>query len=161
MIQILQAFRIGVVNLFGITVPGFLLLFFSFFGLLVPMINMALHISHSNWGGFLDFYQKNTFVIIAITLIISYVAGLILRLSSPDELDKVSGEVVLHSFENNPEEKDVWPYTGKLDDKFPYFNFRKYLEARALNHLLEFVSWGPDPGDDSKTPSAPSLTKRS
>lgn len=160
MTQILQAFRIGVVNLFGITVPGFLLLFFTAFGLVIPVLNIALHISKTNWDGFLDFYQKNEFVIFAITLIVSYVAGFILRLSSPDELDQVSGRIVLDTFDN-PEEKAVWPFTGEPGDKFPYFRFYDYLKARALTHLLPFVTWGPDHDKEQDKQKDAPRTKRS
>lgn len=153
MVQLLQALRIGVVNLFGITVPGFLILLFAVVGFMVPVLNIVFHISPFNWDILHSYYQQNSFVTLIITVIISYVAGYILRLSTPDDLDAVSAKKVLKTMDSK--EKNVWPFTTEKGDKFPYFNFRAYLEARDLGHLLDHVKWGSDKKSSNVT------TKRS
>jgi hypothetical protein len=83
-----------------------------------------------------------------LVIILSYIIGYILRLSSPDDLDKISAKKVLKRL--TLEEKEVWPYTDKPYDKFPYFNFQKYLKARDLGHLLEHVKWGDETEETKK-----------
>lgn len=147
MIQTLQLFRIGVINLFGITVPGFLMLMFLLLGLFIPGINIATEFSDLKWQIIFKIYSENTFIIIFLFIILSYILGYILRLSSPDDLDKISAKKVLKRL--TPKEQEVWPYTDKPYDKFPYYNFGEYLKARDLEHLLEHVKWG-DETDNTK-----------
>jgi hypothetical protein len=84
-------------------------------------------------------------VVIAIVLILAYVIGYILRLSTPDELDKRSTEIVLKDMERAGQGsvmKDRWPI--RLDDegnKFPYFHFREYLDHRKHHDLAACVKW--------------------
>ena len=136
----LRAFRLGAINLFGGALSGFLLIFIAIAGLLVPFLAIALKLSGINWEAVTSFVFAYRWSLIGITLILSYIAGYILRLTSPDELDKKSIEHVLGQIED--EEKPVCPCSGKEGDKFPYFNFHKYLEARGHEELLKYVNWG-------------------
>lgn len=144
--ETLRALSLGAVHLFGIAVPGFLLIFLASIGLFVPALAMALHFSHPNWGVVISFYERNQVLIVSMLLLLSYIAGYILRLSSPDELDQESAKHALRQMDDN--ERRVWPYQGKEGDRFPYFHFREYLEARGLHHLAEHVKWGPPGASD-------------
>lgn len=156
--ETLRALSLGAVHLFGIAVPGFLLILLASIGLFVPALAIALHLSSPNWGVVISFYERNQVLIAAIILLLSYIAGYILRLSSPDELDHVSAQHALQQMDDN--ERRMWPYQGKEGDRFPYFHFRTYLEERDLYHLAEHVKWGPPerPPDSSDKPKP---TKRS
>ncbi len=150
-LEIPRTLRLGVMNLFGIAIPGFLILFFSFFGFFVPAVIIALDLSHSDWNTIIPFFEKNTVVTAIVIILFSYVAGYILRLSTPDDLDKVSAEKVLKKLrEEEPGEIETWPYTEIEGDKFPYFNFQRYLFERGLGEFLYLVRWEPDP--KGKTP---------
>lgn len=141
MIEILRALRLGVVNLFGIAVPGFLLLFLLVLGFLVPGIAAALHVAGPVRGP-LSAASSSVAVAVIVAVILSYVVGYILRLSSPDELDLVSAKKVLAQMD--AEDIDQWPFRGDEKEKWPYFHLRAYLKARHLEHLLYLVKWGPD-----------------
>lgn len=146
MIEFLRAFRLGVVNLFGVAIPGFLLIFLFVLGFVMPTMAIVLHMSGISLNAINPFSYNPTFIA-AIMIIFSYVAGYILRLMTPDKLDKVSAKKVI---EGLPEkEKDIWPiriedYEQNTDNKYPYFYMREYLEARDFKYLLELVKWGPD-----------------
>lgn len=147
----LRSLRLGAVSLFGVAVPGFVLIFLAAIGLLVPCLAIALHVSNVSWNAVAGVVHADRWLVVGAALILSYVVGYILRLTSPDDLDKMSTEHVLANLPK--EELSVWPCRGDDGDKFPYFHFRSYLEARGHDDLLEHVPWGPDA--DKKT------TKRS
>jgi hypothetical protein len=143
MVGLLRSLRLGAVNFFGVGVPGFLILFLVTFGAIVPIAVLALYICGLDSSALTTVYAANKMEFVVSWLILSYVAGYILRLSSPDDLDEVSGRKVLAKLQR--ENETAWPYTGERGDKFPYFGFRKYVSARGLDHLLSHVRWGPDP----------------
>jgi hypothetical protein len=148
--ETLRSLSLGAVHLFGVAVPGFLLIFLAVTGLLIPALAIALHISHADWRVVLSVCERNRVLVISVALLLSYVAGYILRLSTPDKLDQESAKHVLNELDEA--EKNLWPYRGEEGDKFPYFYFREYLEERDLHHLAEHVKWGPpsSAGDRSK-----------
>ena len=140
----LRAFSLGVINVFGVAVPGFLVLFFPVVGLFAPSMALAIQASGSDWQHVADLaarFNINLFIA-TVLLVLSYVAGYILRLTSPDKLDVRSAKHVLAELPE--EERTVWPYQENHGDKFPYFHLGKYLEARGLHDLIQHVTWGPD-----------------
>lgn len=145
----LRAFSLGVINVFGVAVPGFLVLFFPAVGLFAPSLALAIHASGADWQGAGALLARYNPPLLAgtVLVVLSYVAGYILRLTSPDKLDLRSAQHVLA--ELGEDERKVWPYQGDRGDKFPYFHLRKYLEARGLKELVPHVPWGPD--SDSET----------
>ncbi len=153
MIEFLRALKLGAVNLFGVAIPGFMLLFFSVLGAIAPAIVLCMGLFHTTLPfEILENYKLPTTVVVVI---FSYVGGYILRLSTPDELDKKSAQVVLETMDED--EKSCWPYTGNPTDKFPYEHFWLYLEQRGLNEVRRQVTWGkPLPGL-----SGPQFGKRS
>ncbi|MEW6747462.1 MAG: helix-turn-helix domain-containing protein [Planctomycetota bacterium] len=72
-------------------------------------------------------------LVLMVVLVVAYTLGYMLRLFSPDRLDAISGKRVLQSMSR--EEREVWPYTGCPQDKFPYFHTREYLQARNLSDV--------------------------
>ncbi len=105
MLEIIRALRLGAINLFGIAIPGFLMVFFTFAGFLIPIITIVLHISKSDWSNILSLYEKNNFIVAIIVVLFSYVTGYILRLATPDDLDKVSARNVRIKLQSDdPEE---------------------------------------------------------
>ena len=105
MIEVLRALRLGAINLFGIAVPGFLLIFFTLVGFLLPVMTIALHVSNTNWEFLISLYEDNAFIVIATGVLFSYVAGYILRLSTPDDLDEISATKVVKAL--SEKEKSV------------------------------------------------------
>jgi hypothetical protein len=82
-----------------------------------------------------------------VVIVLSYVLGYILRLSSPDKLDRISARYVLKGESTSKYfRQDEWPYSPSDPlDKYPYFNFRNYLIRRGHAHLTKhLVTWGPD-----------------
>jgi hypothetical protein len=138
MIEFLRAIKLGAVNLFGVAIPGFLLLSFSIAGVAAPAIVFAIGIFHiSSFPA--ELLGENKLEAIVVVVVFSYVAGFILRLSSPDGLDRISAEKVREY--QSKSENECWPYTGK-DDKYPYNNFWRYLKERKLDKLCKLVTWG-------------------
>jgi hypothetical protein len=137
----LKSLRLGTLNFFGIGVPGFLLLFFGFVGFMVPVGLCLLDYVNSPVSQLIEIYNKNRIELIVIVIILSYVCGYILRLTTPDELDIKSGKKIIRH------EGQDWPYTGRVDDKFPYYHYKLYLASRGQTELSELVKWG-DPKED-------------
>src|SRR5687768_9774353 len=115
MIEALRAIRVGAVNLFGIAIPGFLILFVSFGGFVIPLLMLAWIGGGAELPVLVTVYNSNEALVWMLVVVFSYVAGYILRLSSPDDLDEVSGRKVLTKMK--PKEREVWPYTGDEEDK--------------------------------------------
>lgn len=164
MVEFFRFFRLGVVNLLGVTVPGFLVLFLLGVGFVLPLAAVfddtamvpAGHEPARLVSSMHDLYLENRGIAISLVLIFSYLIGYLLRLSSPDVLDRVSAERVLDAMGagsgkpgGQAAAEDEWPFRGEPDNKFPYFHFREYLESRGLTDLATHVEWGP-PGDRGK-----------
>jgi hypothetical protein len=111
--ELLRALRLGTINLFGIAVPGFLLLFSSVTGFLLPFVALALNLNDVQLHVDLDWYNAGKWILASIFILISYVAGFILRLTSPDELDRIS-VTKMHS--------DVWN-KEYIKERFLILNF--------------------------------------
>jgi hypothetical protein len=182
--DILRTFRLGTINLLGVTVPGLIFLFLLFFGFIAPVTisignltcrtpdplnqissfntnkaetNTAKIMVLSAKAGkdvptlatsTLDETALSVFdlppfghisasVVGAIVVILAYVIGYIFRLSTPDELDQRSAQIVHKKMK--PE--DHWPYRGEKDNKFPYIHFQDYLENRLHSDLAKLVKW--------------------
>jgi hypothetical protein len=148
--DIVKTIRVGTVDFFGVIVPGILVIAMCGLGFLAPMLSLIMDVSDVPFDP--SSVAPNVVIIAVISLVVfAYVLGYILRLSSPDELDRISARHVI------TEEKkmgtnlsaDDWPYNPEdRNDKYPYFNFRNYLIRRGHEHLTrELVTWGHD--DDS------------
>lgn len=183
--NISKSVRVGTVDFFGIMIPGVLIIAMCMIGFTVPLVAVIMDISKTEMAAIV---VDTNGVLLAIFLLIifSYVLGYILRLSSPDQLDRKSAvkviwaecirdteEIVpltilewiksiiktplafgnwIYSMKNTRQimkdwiEKDGWPYNpGDPKDKYPYLNFRNYLEKRGHQQLAkELATWGSD-----------------
>ncbi len=152
--DLIKSIRVGAVDFFGIMMPGILLLTMCTIGFFIPLILIIMNLTGSSIAGidWQEILSRNVSLILTIlvfaVLVSSYVIGYILRLSSPDELDKKSAKKVIEKEKRASAnfEEDCWPYN--LDDKtekYPYSRFRDYLKKRGHLELIdELVTWCPD-----------------
>lgn len=175
--DILRTLRLGVVDLLGVTVPGLILLFLLLFGCIAPSFLLFSDVG-SRWPAVTSqavVSSTNTppivaesgephvismlrnlpplgrvpaSIVLAVVLIFAYIIGYILRLSSPDILDKESTPIVLGEMEKEKErsvEEDRWPIRlGEKENKFPYWHFAEYLKHRKHDELAAHVEWNKD-----------------
>ncbi|HWT01815.1 MAG TPA: hypothetical protein VN256_16325 [Pyrinomonadaceae bacterium] len=107
MIELFRFFRLGIVNLVGVTLPGLLTLFFLGVGFLAPVVifvfNLAQRLAGAEqsaaWATAASLYGENKGVIILLVVTLAYVIGYVIRLSTPDELDRISARNVLKKME--------------------------------------------------------------
>lgn len=105
--ELFRSFRIGTVQLFGITLPGLLLVFLYSISLLVPLGILFYFVSWEDLPSKISsdelkllknyyfIYKDHLLLIIILIVILSYIIGYIIRLSTPDDLDQISGRKVL------------------------------------------------------------------
>jgi len=150
MAELLRALRLGAVNIFGVAIPGFLLLFISGIGFLLPMLllmssiqgeySLATNFQWYDSNKYFQWYDSNKWLIVSVIILISYIAGFILRLTSPHELDKVSVK---------KRESDVWDHEYEKET-FPYSRLKSYFNDYGHPDLAELVSWDPLKKDGEK-----------
>jgi hypothetical protein len=136
--ELLRALQLGTINLFGIAVPGFLLLFSSVTGFLLPFMALALNLNNIQLHVDLNWYNSSKWILVGILILISYVAGFILRLTSPDALDRVS-VTKMHS--------DVWDKNYEKE-RFPHTKLGSFLDGLGHSDLAALVPWHPDKYSD-------------
>ena len=156
MSEVLRVFRLGVINLLGVTVPGLMFIIILVSGFAAPFVLVLQHLSISlspnlQISKFPDLPPLGTIPVawvIILTFIMAYTIGYIIRLSTPDKLDKISGDHVIKEMGGiEKAEEEHWPYRKETNEKFPYFYTKDYLEHRGHNELLELVTWGKDNKD--------------
>jgi len=145
--EIAKSIRMGTVDFFGVLVPGILVITMVALGVFMPLLSLLMDISNINIK--LEAIDLNAATLILASLIIfAYVLGYILRLSSPDALDRISAKkVIVKEIKAGTDMvADGWPYDpDNPKDKYPYFNFRNYLLKRGHEHLTKaLVTWGSD-----------------
>jgi uncharacterized protein YacL len=113
-----KSIRIGTVDFFGILIPGLLTTVTFAVGFFVPIIMFILYIAPTN---ILEMIQDPKYIafILVMLVIFSYVLGYILRLSSPDELDKISARnVILKELDRMSEQEEKeQEETGKKNER--------------------------------------------
>jgi hypothetical protein len=158
--DISKAIRVGTVDFFGILVPGVLVITMWGLGFFLPIMALVMDLSNVKMSQ-IPIDTNNAILILFFLVIFSYVFGYILRLTSPDELDRKSARhVIAKEVQSGTDiEMDEWPFDPENEkDKFPYLNFRNYLIVRGHKHLTEdLVIWGPD--DESCTDAQPEKKK--
>ena len=114
MVEFFRFFRLGIVNLIGITFPGLLIIFFALIGI-TPIIILSLNLASvfisdvpANILELLNYsVMMNKAGIVFFYIIFAYIIGSILRLSSPDELDRISSDKVLREmFRENQQNQE-------------------------------------------------------
>ncbi|HBY07645.1 MAG TPA: hypothetical protein DEH22_07620 [Chloroflexi bacterium] len=94
--ELAKSIRVGTVNFFGIIVPGVLVITMLGLGFFWPAITLISDLVDIviPW---LELYQNFTWLILGVLIVFAYVFGYILRLSSPDELDRISACQVINA----------------------------------------------------------------
>lgn len=95
-------------------------------------------------------------------MLLSYILGYIIRLTTPDFLDQISAQTIVKNWGRTEKKKrnrfrdvvitssktpeaDYWPFHGDPEskNKYPYYYFKEYLIARGHPNLANLVTWGP------------------
>ncbi|HWS85638.1 MAG TPA: hypothetical protein VN282_01485 [Pyrinomonadaceae bacterium] len=100
MLELFRFFRLGLVNVVGVTVPGVLFLLFAGVGFVLPLSLFVLYFNQlltavPHYEGWLlvgAAYRENKATLTVLFFVLAYVIGYIIRLSSPDELDRKSAK---------------------------------------------------------------------
>jgi len=141
------------VNIFGVAVPGFLLVFIFGVGFVLPGSALTLDLSGVTWPTAVDAVGEHIWPIGIIVVVMSYIAGYILRLSTPDDLDQRSAQKIVARMKKserlkwacqNPDGNYDYSENRDQEDKFPYLHLHEYLRARSHADLLQYVEWGAD-----------------
>lgn len=116
MLELFRFFRVGIVNLVGVTLPGLLTLFFLGAGFIWPLLIFVFDLNQwfagvdraAVWKTIGSLYSSNKGIITSLIIILAYIIGYIIRLSTADELDRISAKNVLKKMgeEAPPESKD-------------------------------------------------------
>jgi len=163
MADYLRNFGIGVINLLGVAVPGALLIGLATFGFLIPLAAISLNLSGNPlsiawpkeppWA---EVIVSFVHISIAMFAVLSYVTGYILRLTSPNELDKASvewmekknGSRVTSKAEM---ERKVTCGNRTYNDEFPYWGLGLFLETIGHKELSKYVTWTAVKPDECST----------
>jgi hypothetical protein len=115
-LELFRFFRLGIVNLVGVTLPGLLTLFFLGVGFIGPLLIFVFDLNQwfagvdraAAWKTMGSLYSSSKGIITSLIIILAYIIGYIIRLSTPDELDRISAKNVLKKMgeESTPEAKE-------------------------------------------------------
>ena len=149
MADIFRSFRLGIINLLGVTVPGLIVLFLVCVGCLAPVALLIQDLTtdpavaiKSGFPEIPPIGAVSPAIVVSAVLVLAYIVGYIFRLSTPDDLDRISAKHVIKKMGGvNKAESDHWVHHDELDNKFPYFHFRDYLEYRKHDELVPLVDW--------------------
>lgn len=145
--DILRSFRLGIINVLGVILPGLMFLFLLFFGCLMPVVLLLGNVqSDITLDHLPPLGRIPDSAAVLIAAVLAYVIGYIFRLSTPDDLDKKSAALVIAKMKvekgsETAAADDHWPYREESDNKFPYFYFKDYLEHREHHDLARHVKW--------------------
>jgi hypothetical protein len=146
--NMVKSMRVGTVDFFGILLPGLLAVVVCAIGFFIPVLILILDFTGTVNAHWIVSDPTLIAFILFVLIVLSYILGYILRLSSPDELDRISAKYVIEREKKISKYflEDEWPYDFNDPlDKYPYFNFRNYLIRRGHTHLTkDLVTWGPD-----------------
>ena len=92
MLELFRFFRLGIVNLVGVTLPGLLTLFFLGVGFIWPLLIFVFDLNQwfagveraAAWEAIGSLYSSNKGLITSLIIILAYIIGYIIRLSTPD-----------------------------------------------------------------------------
>jgi hypothetical protein len=122
-----------------------IVLFLICFGCLAPLALLIQDLTGAIKSGFPEIPPIGAVspgVAVSAVLVLAYVVGYIFRLSTPDDLDRISADHAIKKMGGVREAKrDHWVHYGEPDNKFPYFHFRDYLKHRKHDELLDYVDW--------------------
>ncbi len=127
--ELIKSFRLGVVQVFGLIVPGLALLpSFAYLLCLEQRTDKCFVLP--NWGS-----HRIEFAAAVLTL--AYVLGFIVRLIPMESLDWLSRGWLNRVGKWRGRDKAL-----PLNGPYPYKNLAEVLEMRGLGPLCEYVTWG-------------------
>jgi len=137
--EYLRSFNVGVVNLMGIMVPGLLFILFGTFVLIIPSIIFLHSLMSTDVSSILSLLDKDKVIaiyqtfkweIIVALLVFSYACGYLLRLLTPDRLDRKSAERILkdryYDRIRSDRQKSTDPFIKKWKIYYLDRNFKKW-----------------------------------
>ena len=148
-----KTIRVGTVDLFGIVIPGMIVIAMCVIGFFVPLASIVVDISHAETTP-IEMDTNELLLALFLLVIFSYVVGYILRLSSPDQLDRKSAINVIKGEYFKKELKSVpltlRDYVPALKDRWHVF--KKWYESTFVSwdEIKEWIKddgWPFDPGD--------------
>jgi hypothetical protein len=138
MIDFLRGLGVGIVNLLGVAVPGALLLGLAAFGLALPSLVLALNLTGVAVPAPQTWPKEIEWAALAGFAGLSYVAGYILRLNSPNDLDRSSVER-RHRRKMMPSRVG---FPKGRNDHFPYLGLSEYVGKLKTSYALaSLVVW--------------------
>jgi hypothetical protein len=133
--ELVKSFRLGVVQIFGIMVPGLVLL--------ASLAYALLGGNHLDWG--ID-WKSYRIEVAAGVMILSYLLGFIVRLIPMDSLDFFASLwLKLRLFVRRK-------WNRRPQGFYPYRNLKDLLRADGLKGLESYVLWGPDKEQEARSP---------
>ena len=158
MIDVIRSFRLGIINLFGIVIPGVFLLATLLYGIFFPVLIVVaqlldtVYLSETKDTPTLTYlsqlFEANAVFIILGFLITAYIVGYLVRLMTVDQLDEVSArkirdrpsKVAVDEARSGP---GLYYDPDDKTDNYPYKRFRQSLEDRGMKKLAKMVKWSP------------------
>lgn len=139
--NMIKSVQVGAVDFFGILMPGLLTTVTSITGFFIPIFLLIVTVTGAHVP-VVPFEPTGVGAVLFVLVLFSYVLGYILRLSSPDELDKISARNVIlreldrlhEQFEKHPEEnQDHQVYKVSLW-------YRLILHYPHLRNMIKAIS---------------------
>lgn len=151
--ELSKTIRVGTVDFFGIMIPGMIVIAMCVIGFFVPLASIIVDISRAETTP-IEVDTNGLLLALFLLVIFSYVFGYILRLSSPDQLDRKSAIKVIKGEYLKKELKSI-PLT--LQDnvsalKGKWHVIKKWYESTfvswdGIKEWIKDDGWPFDPGD--------------
>lgn len=123
----MQSQRIGIINFFGVLIPGS---FLSFYILLIIACILEISGMSNSHRVILDSINANGLVFSTGFFFVSYLLGMVIRLHAPSKVDKYATSLL-----NIIGKKGDW-----VNEDFPYSNsLTNWFKANGLGHVIEFM----------------------
>lgn len=146
--ELLQFMSIGIINLFGIMIPGLLFLIFTTFNTVFPSITLFFEFLNVSETAFFvnrlkqayHVFVANKSMIIIFALTLSYVLGYLIRLWTVDDLDEKSANKVLKRMCDEYLSSRVKPRKSKMIIRLlfkPTKTYREIKEKKRKRNKLE------------------------
>ena len=129
--EIIKSLKFGVVNFIGITIPGFLFLFFIELGLVLPILQLLSAFGVDSSLSIEDYRIETVF----LTTLAAYLVGYFFRLIDMQKYDIEKAKKL------QDEGKKLKLPIEDNNDKYPYLNYKKYLDVLGYQKLKKYIIW--------------------
>ena len=140
--ELVKSIRVGTVSFFGIVVPGVCLITMLSVGTILPLV--VLYVGITGYSIPLkNVYDSFTLLVLAILVIFSYIFGYILRLSSPDLLDRISAKIVIDTEARKLSQKDIKGFSTKdeISKRLKWLFLQRDKKVAEIEIFYEKDSW--------------------